>query len=72
MKPVLGMKRLNLDAADAVEIQAPEKTETSNDNKHGATMPKVAIDGIDYEAAPEVINALKRTGEDQFLSVDRA
>lgn len=48
-----GMARLNLDAADAVEIQPEEKS-----------MPKVTLDGIDYEAAPEVINALAKVRND--------
>lgn len=46
--------RLNLDAADAVEVQPLEKK----------AMPKITLDGIDYEAAQEVINALTRARQD--------
>jgi hypothetical protein len=46
-----GMARLNLDAADAVEIDQPDE---------GKPMKKVNIDGIDYDAAPEVVNALTK------------
>lgn len=55
------MARLNLDAADAVEINHEEKT-----------MPKVTLDGIDYEAAPEVINALARARTDAATAKSEA
>lgn len=47
-----GMARLNLDAADAVEIDQPDEEKPM--------LKKVNLDGIEYDAAPEVVNALTK------------
>ena len=50
--------QIKLDEADAVYIE--NSVEPLPFNERTATMPKVKIDGLEYEAAPEVINFLGR------------
>lgn len=67
-----GAASLNLDASDALQIDA-EKPK-SEPTKEKPTMKKVTLDGIDYDAAPEVVNALakanKRADEAEKLSAE--
>ena len=53
-----GAASLNLDAGDALQIDAAE-TQTKP-QKEQKTMNKVTLDGIQYDAAPEVANALEK------------
>jgi len=52
--------RIYLDSADAFEIT---ETEINNNQTEGSNMPKVRLDGIEYEAAQEVINSLNKANE---------
>lgn len=52
-----GAASLNLDAGDALQIDA---TKLNKPKKEQKTMDKISLDGIPYEAAPEVINALNK------------
>ena len=47
--------QIHLDSADAILM---EENNPPINSKKEAAMPKVNLDGIEYEAAPEVINAL--------------
>lgn len=63
----VGINLDSLDEGDGVEIDAPK--EDSTQTRRSSDMPKITLDGIDYEAAPEVINRLhKVTGENTDLS----
>ncbi len=53
-----GAARLNLDAGDALQVDA-EQTKTEP-KKEQSKMRKVTLDGIEYDAAPEVANALTK------------
>jgi hypothetical protein len=50
--------QIKLDSAEAELVESVESDKSKP--KKEAMMPKVNLDGIDYEAAPEVINALTK------------
>lgn len=52
-----GAASLNLDSGDALQVDAQTETEPKKEHK---TMRKVTLDGIEYDAAPEVANALAK------------
>jgi hypothetical protein len=55
-----GAARLNLDASDAIQVDAKDQNEPK---KEQTKMRKVNIDGIEYDAAPEVANALTKAND---------
>jgi len=52
-----GAARIHLDSGDALQTEGKPKTEPKKETRK---MKTVTLDGIEYEAAPEVINALTK------------
>jgi hypothetical protein len=56
---------ISLDEGEAAQLGDSESfkfdDKNNNNNTRGKTMPKIIIDGIEYEAAAEVINAHKKS-----------
>lgn len=55
-----GAASLNLDAGDALQIDSLTTNEPKTKPTKETPMKKVTLDGIDYDAAPEVANALAK------------
>ncbi len=56
-----GVAKIILDAADAVQTDKPKKKDKpKNKRRDKMDMVQHNLDGINYEAAPEIVNALKK------------
>ena len=54
---------LRTDSTDAILIDEQENNKKDKETKGGKRMIKIMLDGIEYEASPEVANALKKANE---------
>ncbi|NJR75231.1 MAG: DUF2213 domain-containing protein [Scytonema sp. CRU_2_7] len=55
-----GVSKLILDSVDAVQTETENKQDSNQQKEHNMTMVKKNLDGILYEGAPEIVNALDK------------
>lgn len=55
-----GAAALNLDAGDAMQVDSEPNQNQNPDKETKRMLKKVTLDGIEYDAAPEVANALSK------------